>query len=389
MSKKVKISITVGVLLAGLIVYLFLPSNYYLRQTLLHLYPDIDDLEVFENRVIKAGRPQAWLASEQYNQAQINEEYLPVFEELETVAFLVIQHNKIIFEKYWGDYGPESYTNSFSMAKSMVGLLIGCAIDDGVIKGVNQPVSDFVPGFDSPEFKTLTLKHLLTMSAGVDYEESYSSPFSTTTRFYYGNNLNELTLKMKQIEEPGVYVNYQSGVTQLLALIIEKATGKTLSEYASQKIWTRIRAEYDALWSIDKKEGVEKAFCCYYCNARDFARLGQLILNEGCWNDSIIVSEEYLKESLTPDTTLIYKTLDKPNKLYGYQWWIIPRMPNNIYYAKGLYGQYIFAIPDLDAVIVRLGHKRSEERDEIDNPADVNVWLKAGFEIMGQKYLEK
>lgn len=384
---KKKLFIGTGLILGALAVYLLLPSNYYLRQTLIHLYPGIDDVEVFHNRVIKAGNPQPWLAAGHYNSKKINEKYLPVFEELETASFLVVQDNKIVFEQYWDDYGPASHTNSFSMAKSIVGLLIGCAIDEGAIQSVDQAVSEFVHGFDSPEFKTLTIRHLLCMSAGVDYEESYSSPFSTTTQFYYGNNLDELTLGMKQVEEPGVYVNYQSGVTQLLALILEKATGKTLSDYASEKIWTPIGAEHDALWSLDKEDGTEKAYCCYYSNARDFARLGQVILNDGYWNDSVrIVSEDYLHASLTPDKSLTYKTLGTPNELYGYQWWIIPRQPADIYYAKGLYGQYIFAIPDLNAVIVRLGHKRSDKRDKIDNPEDVNTWLKAGFEILGASY---
>ncbi len=382
MSTKKKILLTAGVILTGIIIFLAWPSNYYLRQTLIHLYPSIDDASIFSSHIIKAGNPHPWLASENYNQAKINEKYLPVFKELETVAFLVIKDEKILFEQYWNGYNEYSETNSFSMAKSMVGLLVGCAIDDGLIRSVDQPVKDFVPGFDNEKFKTLTIKHLLTMSAGVDFEESYSSPFSTTTRFYYGNNLKKMTLDMKQLEEPGVYVNYQSGVTQLLSLIVEKATGKALSDYASEKIWTPIQAEHDALWSLDKKDGIEKAYCCYYSNARDFARLGQLILNKGCWGDHRVISEEYLHASITPDTSLIYKKLGIPNQVYGYQWWNIPRKPQNIYYARGLYGQYILAIPDLHAVIVRLGHKQSDGRDEFDTPSDVTTWLEAGMEIL-------
>ncbi len=382
MKKKNKILIITGIILLGFIFYIFLPSNYYLQQTLIHLYPSIDDKDIFPVRVIKAGDPQPWAVSENYNKVGLNEKYMPELKKLETIAFLVIKDQQIVFEQYWDGYNEQSSTNSFSMAKSIVGLLVGCAIDDGYIQSVDQPVKEFVPGYNHPAFKTLTIKHLLTMSAGVDFEEAYTSPFSTTTKLYYGDNLEEMALDMPQIEEPGVYNNYQSGVTQLLSLIVEKVSGKTLSDYASEKIWTPIHAEHDAFWSLDKKDGIEKAYCCYYSNARDFARLGQLLLNNGYWGEQRIISEEYLHASLIPDTTLIRKKLQVPNKIYGYQWWIIPREPHNVYLAKGLYGQYIYSIPDLNAVIVRLGHKRSETRDEDDNPTDEKIWLEAGLEII-------
>ncbi len=382
---KKKILIIFSIILCGLLIYLALPSNYFLRQTLIHFYPSIDDVNIFHNNIIKAENPHPWEYAKNYNQLSIDEKYLPTFKELETVSFLVVKDGKILFEQYWDGYGTASEINSFSMAKSIVSLLIGCAIDDSLITCVNQPVKDFISGFDDTRFKTVTIKHLLTMSAGVDFQESYTSVFSTTTKFYYGNNLEEMTLGMKQIEEPGVFMNYQSGATQLLSLIVEKATGKSISQYASEKIWTPIQAEHDALWSLDKKNGIEKAYCCYYSNARDFARLGELILNKGCWGDRRIISEKYLSEATVPDTTLIYKNLNIQNKFYGYQWWIIPREPQDIIYAKGLYGQYIYVVPDLNVVIVRLGHKRSEERDSIDNPTDANVWLEAGLSILGHK----
>lgn len=380
---KRKFFMCLRIILVFLIIFLMWPSNYYLRQTIRHGYPSIDDIKIFPFHVIKAKDPKPWITSEKYNQKELDKKYIPAFEELKTIAFLVVRHEEIVFEKYWESYDEYSLTNSFSMAKSIVGLLVGCAIDDGLIKSVNQPVKDFVPNFDHPEFTTLTIRHLLTMSAGVDFDEAYSSVFSKTTRFYYGNNLEEMTLNMKQIEEPGKFFYYQSGVTQLLALILEKATGKGLSDYASEKLWTPIHAEKDAVWSLDKKDGVEKAFCCIYSNARDFARLGQLILNKGKWDNKQIISTSYLDASLTPDTTLISRKLQRVNKLYGYQWWIIPQKEETVYLAKGLYGQYIYVLPAHNAVIVRLGHKRSEVRDSNDNPIDERIWLKAGLEILG------
>lgn len=365
--------------------YLVLPSNYYLRRALTHLLPKIDQYPIFENRTVKAGDPQPWIQSEAYNTVSIPEKYLPVFEQLGTVAYVIIKDSTLLFEQYWEDYSPESHSNSFSMAKSIVSLAIGAAIDDGFIKDVNQPVSDFYPEFQGYNGKPLTLRHLLTMSAGVDFDEAYSSPFSPTTKLYYGDDLQQIALGMKEIEEPGVNFIYQSGVTQLLAFIVEKATGENISSYVSRKFWTPMNAEEDALWSLDKKDGIEKAYCCFNSNARDFARFGQLILNKGDWNGRQLISSSYLKEATTPDTSLLFKEYNETNHCYGFQFWRLTYNGMEIPYMRGILGQYIFIIPDLNAVVVRLGHKRSETRSDQHYPDDIDTWLGAAVEMIQNK----
>lgn len=362
--------------------YLVLPSNYYLRRALTHLLPKIDQYPIFENRTVKAGNPQPWKEAEAYNSLSIPEKYLPVFEQLGTVAFVIIKDSTLLFEQYWEDYSPESRSNSFSMAKSIVSLAIGCAIDDGFIRNADQPVSDFYPEFQGYNGKPLTIRHLLTMSAGVDFDEAYSSPFSPTTKLYYGDNLEKIALDMKEIEEPGVHFIYQSGVTQLLALIVEKATGENISSYVSRKLWTPINAEEDALWSLDKKDGIEKAYCCFNSNARDFARFGQLLLNNGRWNGSQLVSESYIKEAITPDTSLIFKEYAETNRCYGFQFWHLTYEGMDIPYMRGILGQYVFALPELNAVVVRLGHKRSDTRTSQHYPDDIDTWLGAAVEMI-------
>ena len=365
--------------------YLVLPSNYYLRRALTHLLPTIDQYPIFENRTVKAGDPQPWIQSEAYNTVSIPEKYLPVFEQLGTVAYVIIKDSTLLFEQYWEDYSPESHSNSFSMAKSIVSLAIGAAIDDGFIKDVDQPVSDFFPEFQGYNGKLLTLRHLLTMSAGVDFDEAYSSPFSPTTKLYYGDDLQQIAFGMKEIEEPGVNFIYQSGVTQLLAFIVEKATGENISSYVSRKFWTPMNAEEDALWSLDKKDGIEKAYCCFNSNARDFARFGQLILNEGDWNGRQLISSSYLKEATTPDTSLLFKEYNETNHCYGFQFWHLTYNGMEIPYMRGILGQYIFIIPDLNAVVVRLGHKRSETRSDQHYPDDIDTWLGAAVEMIQNK----
>ncbi len=364
--------------------FLALPSNYYLRRAIVHLLPKIDQYPIFDNRIVKAGSPVPWDTSDEYNRLSLPQESIPLFDQYGTIAFVVIKDGKLLFEEYWEGYSPQSHSNSFSMAKSIISLAVGCAIDDGFIRSVDQPVKDFFPEFQGYNGKTLTIRHLLTMSAGVDFEEAYSSPFSPTTKLYYGNDLHNITFGMEEIEEPEVNFIYQSGVTQLLAFIVEKATGETISQYVSGKLWTPMHAEEDALWSLDKKDGIEKAYCCFNSNARDFARFGQLLLNNGRWDNRQLISATYLHDALFPDSTLCFIGHNEPNRSYGYQFWYLTFQGIPVHYMRGILGQYIFAIPEKNAVIVRLGHKRSETRTTQHYPDDIDIWLNAGLKIIDE-----
>ena len=380
-------------LVIAVAVFLLLPSNYYVSRALIHLMPKIDQYTIFDNRNVAAGDPQPWDFAKDYTNKVIPHEFESDFSKYQTVAFVVVQHNKIIFEQYWKNYTPISLSNSFSMSKSIISLLVGCAIKDGSIKSVDQPVSDFLPEWTSFDGKTLTIKDLLTMSAGVEWDESHNSLFSKTTEAYYGKDLWKLTLTEKMVEKPGVRFNYQSGVSQILAFLLQKATGKSVSQYASEKIWTPIQAEEDAVWSLDHKKGMEKAYCCFNSNARDFARLGQLILNKGRWNGKQVVDSNYIKEATTPATWLQYTPKSTHNEsisvkpvpctFYGYQFWIANYQGLKVPYFRGILGQYILVIPELDAVIVRLGKKRDKEYNlQQDYTKDLDIWLKAGIEVI-------
>lgn len=391
---------TPGKVIAGLlfavlltiVIYLLIPSNYFIHKALIHLLPKIDHYTIFENRSVKANNPAPWEMTPDFNQQDIPPVYQSYFEELKTVAFVVVKDNRIIFEKYWDGYDADSYVNSFSMAKSVLGLLVGCAITDGFIKSVDQPVSDFLPEWTAFEGDTLKIKHLLTMSAGVKWDEAHSSLFSMTTEAYYGNDLWGLTQTEVLEEKPGVRFNYQSGVSQIIAFLLQKATGKNVSEYASEKIWTPIGAEKDALWSLDKKDGMEKAFCCFNANARDFARLGQLVLNKGNWKGVQVVDSNYVKEMVSPATWLSFTPKPTPDgqsyqqrpcTFYGYQIWLAKHDEMTVPYFRGILGQYIFVIPEMNAVIVRLGHKREKTYNIDQNyTVDLDTWINAGVEIL-------
>lgn len=381
-----KAGILAAVIVGALAAFLALPSNFYLRRAFVHRSPKIDQHALFANRVVKAGNPKAWELAPNYNKPEIPEQLLPSFAQYGTVAFVVIKDNRLLFESYWEDYSAQSLSNSFSMAKSIVALAVGCAIDDGRIRDADQPVSDFIPQFKGFDGETLTIRHLLTMSAGMDFQEAYTSPFSPTTKLYYGNDLQKVVSGMKEIEKPGVRFVYQSGVTQLLAFVLEKATGERLSDYVSRKLWTPVEAEEDALWSLDREGGMEKAYCCFNSNARDFARLGQLLLNNGSWNGRQLVSSSFLEAATTPDTTLAVSEDGSPNRHYGYQFWHLTYNNLEIPYMRGILGQYVFVIPEHNAVIVRLGTKRSENRTDQFYPDDIDLWLEAGLTIIHNSY---
>lgn len=367
---KKTLRVLVVVMIAVGIIILLMPQ--YLRTALIYQRPGIDDYRIFHNRVIEASDPQPWEKDTLYGTVYIPDNYLDSFFRFEPVAFLVIQNGRLLFEEYYEDYGPQSVTGSFSMAKSIVALLFGAALEDGYIESLHQPVKDFLPDF-AVSAHDVTLHHLLTMTSGVDWDEEYAAAFSITTKAYYGRDLYKLMKPIGLENPPGSVFDYTSGTTQLLAFILESATGRSISQYTQEKLWSKIGAEQNALWSLDREDGMEKAYCCFNSNARDFARLGQLVLDKGYWNGEQVLPEDFVEQLVSP----VYNVQDKHGNqvdYYGFQTWLLNHPRGTIPYFRGILGQYIFIIPHLDAVVVRLGHKRSDYRIN-DIPSD--VWIYA------------
>ena len=364
-----------------LLVLSFTPR--YVRSALIHWYANIDDYKIFENRVVLNANPIPWQHDSLYNVMKIQPAEQAAFDSFGTTAFVVIRDKKIVHEEYWDGTTDTTRSNSFSVAKSIVSLMIGCLIDEGKIKSVEQPITDFLPDFKNSNGFNLRIKDLLTMSSGLDWNEGYSSLFSPTTEAYYGSHLADQVLSLNVKEEPGKVFNYQSCNTQLLSLVIEKVTGKTLSEFASEKLWKPLGAEHPALWSLDRADGVEKGYCCFNSTATDFARIGQMVLDSGQFNNQQVVSKSYLKEATSPATWLKGEN-GGPLDYYGYQFWILTHKGHKVVYARGILGQYIFIIPSLDAVVVRLGTERSKIQLR-HVPKDIFTYLDTAFAMVGAK----
>jgi len=318
-----------------------------------HTSSYIDDYIHFPSNSIKNGNHQEWLVSKEYNKAQLPEFIKPINDKLGTVAYVVIKNDSIIFEEYWNGYSADSSSNSFSMAKSWISTLVGIAIKEGKIESINQKACDFLPEFCEGDNSKITIKHLLTMSSGLDWDEDYQDPFGQTAEAYFAPNLKKQMMRLKAVEPPGEIFKYHSSCSQLLAFIVESATGQSVNEYTSEKLWKPMGAKHPALWNTDTKRGDEKAFCCINSNARDFARLGKLYMNQGNWNGTQLLDSNYVKEA-TSVSNLLDEDGNK-NVNYGYQFWIANRKGLDVYYTRGLWGQYVICIPEKDMIIVRLG----------------------------------
>lgn len=352
-------------------------------------FANIDDYKKFQNKPIDHD-PQA---IRYFAEAKQDSVVLPSIQrkdkkykweeglkKTKTVAFLIMRNDTIIYEHYDNGYEPYTPVNSFSMAKSYVSTLLGMARNEGLIKSLDEPVTSYLP--DLPDaLQEVTLRHLLNMRSGIDFNESYVSPFSDAAVYYYGRNIEKQFDKLELAYEPDTRFAYRSINTQLLAEVVEAVYNRPLNELMVEKLWQPLGAEQPASWSVDKKNGgTFKAFCCLNAVARDFARLGLLFMNEGNWYGEQLISKEWVEEVTTFEEPM--NGFD-----YKYQWWHhstartytdsleIPAMheffeytregetrqavrwPNGTYSAEGHLGQYVYVNPAESIVIVRLGEK--------------------------------
>ena len=368
-------------LLLGAIVIFHLIAGYgYLFRGLAFTYlrgqtgPGINDVDLFYNNEMVSSSSIPFKESTNYNKNSLSNKDLTELQQIETASFLVLKNDSLVFEKYWDPHTSLSKTNSFSASKSFVAFLIGIAIDEGYIESVEQYVSDFLPEFNRPKKARITIKNLLTMSSGLNWEESGKNPYSDNAKAYYGKYLREHIKNLKVISEPGKRFHYKSCDTQILTYVLEQATGKTISDYMEEKIWSKIGSESNALWNLDRKDGDEKGFCCFYATSRDFAKIGQLILNNGEWEGQQLIPTKFLKNAIKPEKSILDKN-GLENSRYGWQWWCASYNNTPIHYARGLFGQYIIIYPKKNIVIVRTGKKRKKVQSD-GHPSDLWDYLR-------------
>jgi CubicO group peptidase (beta-lactamase class C family) len=265
-----------------------------------------------------------------------------------TSGLVIVQDGKIRFEKYGLDFDSNGKWTSFSVAKSMTSTMVGAAIKDGYIKSIDDKVTDYIPEMKGSAYDDVTVGQLLTMTSGIKWNEDYGDPKSDVARFNEHKaepGIDTTVSYMRKLprEAPaGKKWVYKTGETNLIGVLVSKATKKKLSDYLAEKVWTPFGMEQDASWLLGST-GHEISGCCIQASTRDFARFGQFILGGGVVNGKAILPDGWIAKA-----TVKQADIGDPGRGYGYQWWTYD---DGTYAAQGIFGQGIFIDPKRRLVI--------------------------------------
>lgn len=365
----------------GLIAILYITDTDYLLKAVRTIYAKgyttafLEDYKEFDNVKIENDVPQPWPKHKDYNSVSETERLQKYNEAYGAIAYVIIKNDSIWFENYYDGFDENSKTNSFSMAKSYVSGLMGKAIEEGYIKSLDQPVSDFFPEFSEGLAAKMTVGDLSSMASGTNWDEKYYSPLSITTRAYFDDDLEKVILGLKVVNEPGQAYKYSSGDTQLLAMVIEKATGKKLYNYLTESFWKPLGSENETLWQVDSKEhDLVKAYCCIASNAKDFARFGKLYKDHGKWKGEQLLDSAFVAKSITP------RFAESPQ--YGYGFWMQKRDGKSFFMMRGHLGQYVIVEPEDNIIIVRLGHQKSPDAANQIFSDDISIYIEEAYKML-------
>jgi len=273
--------------------------------------------------------------------------------QLDEVGLLVLQDGKIRLQRYHGGFGPNDRWTSFSVAKSLTSSLVGAAIQDGYIKSLDDPVTRYIPELKDSAYDGVTVRQLLTMTSGVKWNEDYTDPKSDVARMLStpappGENPTVAYMRrLPRGAQPGTKWVYKTGETILVGVLIEKATGKTLAQYLSQKIWRPYGMQEDAFWEVDAGGG-NIGGCCVSAALRDYGRVGQFLLDGGRAGGKQVLPPWWIGQATSKQANI-----GEPGFGYGYQWWT---ESNGSYDAIGIFGQMIHVDPKHRLVIVTLSN---------------------------------
>ncbi len=286
----------------------------------------------------------------------------------QTEAFIVVKDNKVIYEDYLDGTSRNTIHYSFSVSKSIVSTLIGIAIDEGKILSVDDPVVKYIPELKNRGLDELTIKDMLLMSTGIDYRRTqetffFLTLFSPDITTFYGGDLRKTVLGLQSGEYPiGKFFNYNDYYPLIEGMILERATGMSISQYTQDKIWKPMGMEFNASWSIDKADsGFERTLVGFSASAIDFTRFGLLFLNKGMWDGHKILSQDWIDSATSPDSLdkrewLVEKMWPEFGGYYKYHWWGITNADSTFdYFASGNLGQIIYVSPSRNTVVVRFG----------------------------------
>jgi CubicO group peptidase (beta-lactamase class C family) len=267
-------------------------------------------------------------------------------------GFLIAKDNTILVERYQYGRTDTDRLTSFSMAKTVIGLLIGIAVKEGAIRSVDDLAETYVPGLKDTEYGRTPIKALLLMASGVAFSEEYDNRSSDiyklarlTVEQDAAGSLNAVKQFNTRLFPPGARFSYSSAESLVLGLVLGAATKRTVSDYAAEKLWQPLGAEADATWIIDAT-GQEVTFAYVNAVLRDWARLGLMLANRGNWQGKTVVPADWLTASAANALPT-----DSPLAKYGYQIWY--SADTRRFALRGLRGQFVFVDPDLKLVLVQ------------------------------------
>ncbi|WP_417290797.1 serine hydrolase domain-containing protein [Corallibacter sp.] len=371
----------VVILFGLLIIVLYITDTDYLIKAVRTIYMKgyttayLEDYKHFDNQPLEIDRPQAWPNHKDYNSVKETEKLSETNKQNGTIAYVIIKNDSIWFENYYDGFDENSKSNSFSMAKSYVSALLGKAIMDGYIKNLDQPVCDFIPEFCDGKAAKMTVGDLSSMASGTNWDERYYSPFSITTRAYFDDDLTKVMTGLKVVNEPGTAYKYASGDTQMLAIVIERATGKKLYNYLTESFWKPLGSENQALWQVDSEDhDLVKAYCCIASNAKDFARMGKLYKDHGKWHGKQLLDSSFIAKSIKPRF--------KASPEYGYGWWLKNVEDKHFFMMRGHLGQYVIVEPNDNVIIVRLGHSKGPGDAIATFTPDISTYIEEAYKML-------
>ncbi len=379
LSKKNKILIGIltpvmALLLAFLILCIVTMSMYspiFLGRVLTHWDSSVTDYKIFPKRVIEKS-PQPYSYTKNINSAlnDITVHYSNKQKTLsefvkcaDTTSLIIVKNDHIVYEQYANGYDESSINTSFSMAKSVVSLLIGKAIEKGLIKSVSEPISNYIKEFSNEDIGKLTIEDLLLMRSNIVYEENKFLWFGDDSLTYWHDNLRKLALSHTKLttKYKGNF-NYNNYHPLLLGIILERSTGVSVSQFFEREIWQKIGAEHNATWSLDStKSGFEKMESGLNFRAIDFIKIGSMVLHDGYWNGLQVISEDWLNLSTISqapinDDEYVGSFLAGKNIGYKYMWYYTPSEKTGYdIFAWGKSDQILYISPSNDTIILRTG----------------------------------
>jgi CubicO group peptidase (beta-lactamase class C family) len=336
-----------------------------LTKTLVHNFADLDDHRIFPNRVVERAAQASPLRGLRQEPPFVAELLVPdetgttwrlddYLAHTRTAAFIVLHEDRIVLERYGRGYDQHSLLNSFSIAKSVMSALVGIALADGRIAGLDTTLANVCAEFVGKPYGAVTVRELLTMTSGIGDAPSL---LPGRAELYYGDDLHAMTLRAKapstasSIKHPW---RYSESDVQVLGFVLERAVGMPVADYLAAKLWQPLGMESQALWALDREGGSEKTFCCLSARARDFARFGKLMRDGGRANGQQLVPAAWVERTVLPGIRM-------PDGYVHQQLWWTLHGEREDFFAYGHNGQYLYVNPAARLVIVKFSETKHQE----------------------------